>query len=77
MDGHARANQLKPSGIAHKELVVKNHLLPVLGAKRLDAIADEDVAAAQVPARSSTRGANAGPATEPGAGLRRGRPSGS
>ena len=34
MDGHARANQLKPSGIAHKELVLKNHLLPMLGAKR-------------------------------------------
>lgn len=43
MDGHARANQLKPSGIAHKELVLKNHLLPALGAKRLDAISDEDV----------------------------------
>ena len=43
MDGHARANQAKPSGIAHKELVLKNHLLPMLGAKRLDAITDEDV----------------------------------
>jgi len=43
MDGHARANQAKPSGIAHKELVLKNHLLPMHGAKRLDAITDEDV----------------------------------
>ncbi|AMY11933.1 hypothetical protein LuPra_05203 [Luteitalea pratensis] len=35
--------RIKPSGIAHKELVLKNHLLPMLGAKRLDAITDEDV----------------------------------
>ena len=43
MDGHARANQAKPSGIAHKELVFKNHLFPTLGTKRLDDITDEDV----------------------------------
>ena len=43
MDGHARANQAKPSGIAHKELVFKNRLFPILGAKRLDDITDEDV----------------------------------
>lgn len=43
MDGHVRANQAKPSGIAHKELVFKNHLFPTLGAKRLDDITDEDV----------------------------------
>lgn len=43
MDGHARANQAKPSGIAHKELVFKNHLFPTLGKKRLDDITDEDV----------------------------------
>jgi hypothetical protein len=43
MDGHVRANQAKPSGIAHKELVFKNHLFPMLGAKRLDDITDEDV----------------------------------
>jgi hypothetical protein len=43
MDGHARANQAKPSGIAHKELVCKNHLFPTLGKKRLDDITDEDV----------------------------------
>ena len=34
MDGHVRANQAKPSGIAHKELVCKNHLFPALGNKR-------------------------------------------
>lgn len=43
MDGHARANQAKPSGIAHKELVLKNHLFPTIGKKRLDDITDEDV----------------------------------
>jgi hypothetical protein len=43
MDGHVRANQAKPSGIAHKELVFKNHLFPTLGKKRLDDITDEDV----------------------------------
>jgi hypothetical protein len=43
MDGHVRANQAKPSGIAHKELVCKNHLFPALGNKRLDDITDEDV----------------------------------
>lgn len=43
MDGHVLANQAKPSGIAHKELVFKNHLFPTLSAKRLDEITDEDV----------------------------------
>lgn len=43
MDDHARANQAKPSGIAHKKLVLKNHLFPTLGVKRLDEITDEDV----------------------------------
>ena len=43
IDGHARANQLKPSGIAHKEAVFRGHLLPQLGSKRLDAITTEDV----------------------------------
>src|SRR5216683_5431110 len=38
VDGHARANRQKPSGIAATESIVKWHLLPALGAKRLDAI---------------------------------------
>lgn len=43
MDGHARANQQKPSGIAAKETILKAHLIPMFGQKRLDAIANEDV----------------------------------
>jgi integrase len=43
LDGHARANRQKPSGIAAKEVIVRVHLLPALGTKRLDAISNEDV----------------------------------
>src|SRR5262245_47377642 len=43
IDGHARANQQKPSSIAQKQLVLRVHLLPALGRKRLDAISTEDV----------------------------------
>jgi integrase len=43
VDGHARANRHKPSGIAATESIVRWHLLPVLGAKRLDAITNEPV----------------------------------
>jgi len=43
MDGHARANQHKASGIAAKELILRVHLVPILGTKRLDAITNEDV----------------------------------
>src|ERR1700681_4135095 len=43
LDGHARANQQKPSGIAAKEMIVRVHLAPALGAKPLDAITNEDV----------------------------------
>jgi integrase len=43
VDGHARANRQKPSGIAATESIVKWHLLPALGAKRLDAITNEQV----------------------------------
>lgn len=43
IDGHARANQQKPGGIAQKELVLRVHLIPHLGQKRLDAIGPEDV----------------------------------
>src|SRR5687767_15908893 len=42
MDGHARANRQKPSGIAAKEMILRVHLLPALGHKRLDAIKSED-----------------------------------
>jgi integrase len=43
IDGHARANRQKPSGIAATQSIVKWHLLPALGAKRLDAITNEQV----------------------------------
>jgi integrase len=43
MEGRARANRQKPSGIAAKETILSLHLIPLLGAKRLDAITNEDV----------------------------------
>ena len=43
LEGYARANRLKPSGIAGKESILRVHLIPALGAKRLDAITNEDV----------------------------------
>ncbi len=43
VDGHARANRQKPSGIAAKEMILRVHLVPALGHKRLDAIKSEDV----------------------------------
>jgi len=43
VDGHARANRHKPSGIAATESILKWHLVPALGAKRLDAITNEQV----------------------------------
>ena len=43
VDGHARANRQKPSGIAATESILKWHLVPLLGAKRLDAISNEEV----------------------------------
>ncbi len=43
IDGHARANRHKPSGIAAKETILRVHLVPRFGRKRLDAITNEDV----------------------------------
>jgi integrase len=43
LDGHARANRQKPSGIAAKENIVSVHLIPLLGTKGLDAITNADV----------------------------------
>ena len=43
VNGHARANRHKPSGIAALESILKWQLRPVLGAKRLDAITNEQV----------------------------------
>ena len=38
VDGHARANRHKPSGIASIESILKWHLVPTLGPKHLDGI---------------------------------------
>lgn len=43
LDGYARANRQKPSGIAAKETILRVHLVPLLGMKQLDAITTEDV----------------------------------
>ena len=43
LERHARANRQKPSGIASKETILRVHLIPILGSKRLDAINNEDV----------------------------------
>ena len=43
LDGHPRANRHKPSGIAAKELILRVHLVPALGRRKLDAIKTEDV----------------------------------
>lgn len=43
IDGYARANQHKPSGIRSKESIFETHLLPALGERRLDQISTEDV----------------------------------
>jgi integrase len=43
LDGHARANRQKPSGIAAKEMLLRLYLVPFIGRKRLDAITNEDI----------------------------------
>src|SRR5262249_27146155 len=43
IEGYARANRQKPSGIAAKETILNIHLVPLLGSKKLDAITSEDV----------------------------------
>jgi len=43
LEGHARANRQKPSGIAAKEVIARVHVLPSLGDHQLDTIATENV----------------------------------
>jgi hypothetical protein len=43
VNGHARANRHKPSGIAATESIIKWHLVPALGGKCLDVITNEQV----------------------------------
>ena len=43
LNEYARANRQKPSGISNKEIVLRIHLLPELGKKRLNKIGTRDV----------------------------------
>src|SRR5688572_903861 len=43
IEGYARANRQKPSGIAAKEGILRIHLIPELGAWALDTISNEQV----------------------------------
>jgi integrase len=43
LEEHAVANRQKPSGIAAKESILRIHLVPSLGFRKLDAIRNEDV----------------------------------
>src|SRR5258708_36662662 len=43
LDGHARANRQKPSGIAAKEMILRVHLIPALVHKRLEVVSNEEV----------------------------------
>jgi integrase len=43
LDGYARANRQKPSGVESKESILRVHLIPLLGTKKLDSIQNEDV----------------------------------
>ena len=43
LDGYARANRQKPSGVASKETIGRVHLQPHFGSKRLDAVTTEGV----------------------------------
>ena len=43
VEGHAKANRQKPSSIAATETILRVHLIPRLGSRRLDAIGNEQV----------------------------------
>jgi integrase len=43
LDGYARANRQKPSTVSSKESILRVHLIPLLGTRKLDAISNEDV----------------------------------
>ena len=42
-EGHVQANRQKPSAVNGVKSILRRHLLPMLGRKRLDEINDEDV----------------------------------
>lgn len=43
LEGYARANRQKPSGVAAKESILRIHLIPELGSRTLNAISNEHV----------------------------------
>ncbi len=43
LKGYAEANRHKPSGIQAKETIIRVHLLPALGSRKLDKISNKDV----------------------------------
>jgi len=43
LEGYARANRQKPSGIAAKETIGRVHVLPLLGGRKLNLVSTEDV----------------------------------
>ncbi len=43
IEGYARANRQKPSGVAAKESILRLYLIPELGSRTLDAISNEQV----------------------------------
>ena len=49
LDGYARQNRQKPSGIAAKEMILRVHLVPTLGHKKIDAIKKRRRATSQGP----------------------------
>lgn len=43
LDNHARVNRQKPSTVAAKESIIRVHLIPLVGSKKLNKINNEDV----------------------------------
>ena len=54
VEGHARANRQKPSGIAAKESILRLHLIPQLGSRTLDSIGNEQVQQLKVSLRDKS-----------------------
>jgi len=44
IEGYARANRQKASTVLTKQIILRLHLVPALGSKKLDAITNEDIA---------------------------------
>ena len=50
LEGYAKANRHKPSGISSKESILRVHLVPMIGDKPLKEITTEDSSAGEVSA---------------------------